>query len=50
MHNRLAPVVECEDDQTSLAGILQFVGNLIMKGIVEGLISKIKTAIKRSWR
>jgi len=49
-HNRLEPVIEAAKTiKRHWQGILQFVDSRITTGIIEGLNSKIKTAMKRAY-
>ena len=50
-HSRLEPLIEAAKTiKRHWKGILQFVDSRITTGIVEGLNSKIKTAMKRAYR
>jgi transposase len=49
-HSRIGPVIEAARTvKRHAAGILQFVESRITTGVVEGLNSKIKTAMKRAY-
>lgn len=49
-HTRLAPVIEAAKAiKRHWAGVLAFIRSWVTNGVVEGLTSKIKTALKRAY-